>query len=227
MSQDWSRMIAKKYGCEIETREPVPVVELLHMDVARQTRHPWIVFLDPDEVMPLNVADILRRIITENSSVGMIRMPWRFYFKGKPIRGTIWGGEKYKAVVFHRDRNRFLPDVHHGSELLPGFSEFAVPWSEDLAIKHFWVDSLHEMISKHFRYIKQEGPSRFRREQRFSLLALLIDSFKALKDNLFLHEGKKAGLLGIGLSAFYAAYVVSSHLSLGWFQYGRKGRIDK
>jgi len=171
-STDSSVEIAKNCGAEIKHHARVPVVEQIRQEAIGYSKNDWIVFLDPDEVLPTSVEDELISIIRDNPKVGVIKIPWQFYFKGKPFYFTVWGTKKTKGFVFHRNRNKFYANVHRGSQLLLGYESAALPQKDNFIVKHYWFDSYIQLFEKHWRYIKKEGEVRFKEGKRFSLLEL-------------------------------------------------------
>ena len=213
-SNDSSVEIAKGAGAEIIHHKLVPVVEAVRKEAVTYAKHEWVIFLDPDEIFPSHVADSLRSMISEDSCLAAIQIPWQFYLKGKPLKHTIWGIEKNTMVVFHKYRNEFSSDIHVGARILDGYHHASLPAGHDTAIKHFWMDSYRQLFRKHFRYVKAEGITRYRRGESFLWHRWLMETVAALKRNLLDYNGIRGGLTGIFLSFFYSWYVAMSMLSL-------------
>jgi len=219
-STDNSVDIAKNCGAEIVYHRRVKVVEEIYEEATSWASHAWIIFLDPDEVLPQGIEKDLEAVIRNHSLLGIVMVPYQFYFKGKPLLTTIWGQEiKYKGVVVHSDRVLFSTKVHRGYTLHPGYESVALPRkSEDYCIRHYWVDSLWQMLAKHWRYIQMEGISRYQSGERFRWRTWAKESLQSLKRNLLDYGGLRGGGDGIFLSFFHAWYVSMSLLSLGWYQ---------
>jgi len=217
-SNDGSTDIAKQCGAEIIHHERVPIVEEIRDEATGYAKNDWIIYLDPDEIFPLDLEDDLKLLIRNDSSLGLVKIPWQFYFKGKPLNFTIWGMKKAKDVVVRKDRSRFSSNVHRGIRLLEGYNSVILPRKSACYIKHYWIDSYHQLFEKHWRYIKAEGESRYQAGERFSWLRWMKGTIAALKYNLFDYSGMRGGLLGIFLSTFYAWYICMSLLSLRRYQ---------
>lgn len=217
-STDASVRIAEEAGAKVLRHERVLVVEKVREYAMRLARNDWVVFLDPDEVMPPLLSE---KIVEAASAPGtaVIRVPWQFYFKGKPLTCCIWGAKSTtKPIFIHRDRTSLKPLVHSGYQPLPGYEVVEIPRSGDNFIRHYWMISYGQLFEKHLRYIRHEGESRYGSGQRFSWLSMLWDSGQAVKTNLIDYRGLFGGLTGIFLSFFYGWYVFMGWLSLRSYQ---------
>jgi len=218
-STDDSVNIAKAYGVRVLFRSRVPTADYIREYAVSVAKYDWVVFLDPDEVFPVEAAAKIKEVINQNSNLGMIELPWHFYFFGHPITYTIWGKpNKTKQVVFHRKHVKFNKEVHHGSQLLEGFKKVALAEENNNFIKHYWVDSFLELFEKHWRYIRLEGQARYKDGERFSFLGSVKQIKRALYMNLFEYKGMSGGWKGIFLSLFYSWYISMSLFSLLLYQ---------
>lgn len=217
-SKDNSEKIARECGAQIIQHERVLVIEQIRKETISYSNNDWVILLDPDEILPGDIESELRSLIESDPKSGVIKLPMQYYFKGKPLHCTIWGGIKYIRRVFHTQRNEFSPQVHSSIQLLDGFNSTALSGKPDNLIKHYWVDSYKQMFKKHWRYIKQEGEARYQQGERFSWRRWPRDTWIALKHNLFQYKGISIGTKGIFLSLFYSWYVNMSLLSLRRYQ---------
>ena len=99
-SKDSSVRIAKQCGAEVIRHNWVPIVEQIREKALTFARNEWIIFLDPDEVFPAGVEVDLGAMIRRDTILGLIKIPWRFYFKGKPLHYTIWGLKRPRGAYF-------------------------------------------------------------------------------------------------------------------------------
>ena len=103
--------------------------------------------------------------------------------------------------------------------LKEGFKSLDIGAGEKDAVKHYWIDSYKQLSSKHFRYIKAEGKSRYERGERFSFFSLILQPVKAIVKSLIKKEGWKGGFVGIFLSIFFGYYIFGSIISLGIYEW--------
>ena len=217
-SSDSSIKIAKQFGAEVIHHKRVPIVERILEESKQFAETDWIIFLDPDEIFPPNIEAHLQSMISGNSNIGLIKIPWRFYFKGNPVTCTVWGLEKAKGVVVHKDRMKFNPTVHQGYDLLLGYRMETLKCRPRCFIKHYWADSYRHLFKKHWRYIKHEGEARHIAGQRFSWTKYVMETLVTLKYNLIDYGGISGGGIGVFLSFFYTWYINMSLLSLYCYQ---------
>jgi glycosyltransferase involved in cell wall biosynthesis len=219
-STDGSPEIAQEFEAIIHMHSWVPIVESIRQWAVSLASHDWVVFMDPDEVLPPGIDSPIREMIHTDPRLGAIGLPMLFYFKGKPLNTTAWGGLKHKARVLHRYRNHFSTMVHNNHQVLDGYNYAILNLSSpDAVILHYWIDSWGELFQKHWRYIKLEGEARYQAGIRFSVRLLLRDLYKKLVYNLIARRGLWGGLTGIFLSFFNVWYALMSWLSLRRYQY--------
>ena len=214
-SDDSSVRIAKECGAEVIHHDRVLIVEQIREKVIAYVKNNWVIFVDPDEILPHDIEDDLRSVIANNPNTGLIKIPWQFYFKESPLHCTIWGRECEKSFVYHRKRVKFNPDVHATPQVLNGYTAVELPKKYDgYCVKHYWVYSYCKMFEKHWRYIRYEGKSRYNNGNRFCWSSAFINTMKVLKINLIEYRGLYNGFTGIFLSFFYSWYIFMCWLSL-------------
>lgn len=217
-SNDSSIAIAKACNAETYFHPRTITAEIVRKKGLKYAKNDWIIMMDPDEVLPKGIEKVFRSQITITQNLGVIYLPWQFYFKGKPLNDTIWGINNKKAFLYHRQRNIFNPDVHYHFSLLDGYESETLPRSEDYIVKHYWCDSYRQLFEKHFRYVLADGKARYNNGQRFTCSRWIKETMYALKVNLFDYNGINSGFRGLFLSFFYSAYLCLSYLSLYWHQ---------
>lgn len=211
--------IARAYQADVIIHPWVPIGEYVLPDTIGVSKNNWILRLDPDEVVPEALAkSILDEIANIGDTVGRISLPHQFYFRGKPLETTFWGGVSYIARIIHKDRVIYTDKVHHGQECKQGFVMHRIEYSGNNAIEHYWIDTYQQLWEKHWRYIKLEGKTRYDDGKRFSLYYLIKETARALYISLIQKQGWRGGFTGIFLSIFYAWYNFMSIMSLATYQ---------
>jgi glycosyltransferase involved in cell wall biosynthesis len=219
-SSDKSIEIAKSFNAEVYDHCRVPFVEQLLPLAQSMSKSDWILRADPDEVYPNELIEEVYRVIETDESIGELRLPIQYYYKGRPLNTTIWGGIRYIPKVVHRQRVDFRPLVHHGIKCLQGFRTGHVDYDGNTkkVIRHYWADSFADLFEKHWRYVKCEGQARYHSGQRFSWFSVILKFMRALRLNLIDCNGFRGGFEGISLSFFYSCYVLMSLISLRLYE---------
>lgn len=207
-STDGTAEVAEACGARVVRHRRVPVVELVRRFAAEQAAHDWIVFFDPDMVIPVHRGGEIRRFITEHADAGRLWAFGRNYVLGRPIRHGRWGGRHRFLLALHRRRVEFATDVHQGTKLLGQFGEATLPPGHGEAdlVKHDWVTSMRQMIEKHRRYARQEGPTRYAGGERFAWRSAIGKTIHQFKRSLIWTDGWRDGPTGVFLSAFWSWY---------------------
>jgi len=214
-SSDNSPAIAKKYATSLLTHAWEPIAEFVLSDVIDIIENDWIIRADPDEYYPTPLLKSIMECIRTDNCFSNIEIPFQYYFQGRPLKRTVWGGVRYFGnKIINIKRVNFYDRVHGSIEPHQGTSIGRINYTEKNIVKHYWIDSYKDLFEKHNRYLKLEGKSRFERGERFSLVKWFYTPFVALYDGLI----RKGGIIGrpeeIFLSFFYAWYISKSLLAL-------------
>ncbi len=221
-STDNTPIVAQSHGAQVLHHPRVPFGQLALPDALPRASNDWIINADPDEVYPAEMRDSLKQAIAQGDDVGLIAVPFQFYFKERRLDHGIWGGVNYLPKVFRRDAVEVAAHPHSAVRLKPGFRSLILEGNRDHAVKHYWVASWRQMFEKHWRYIRQEGVARYADGERFSWPGFARKTLKAFKHGLIDRQGSHDGLLGIALCVFYCWYVAMCQLSLRRYEAARK-----
>jgi len=214
-STDDTVAVAEASGARVIPFPFTRIAELVHPHVVGEARHDLILLSDPDEEIPFALASQLAALPGAlDDDVALVFVPRIFYFRGRPLRGTVWRGAGGKALVARRGAAEFVPAVHKGVAMRPGFRRLVIEWDGENAIRHHWVSGYREFIKKHIRYIRIEGPARALTGDITGLRALVKTPYRAFKLCYFDREGKLDGLDGLALSVLYAIYRTGSDIAL-------------
>ncbi len=215
-STDDTARVAEANGARVIRHPFTRIAELVHPDVVHHARNDMIVIPDPDEEIPPRLAEQVAGLPESMApDVGFLLVPRIFYFRGKPLRGTIWGGIGGKPLVARRSGTEFIPAVHRGLNARPGYRvEKLEPWEEANAIRHHWVSGYREFVKKHVRYIRIEGPARALTGEVTGYRALVRTPYRAFRECYIERQGRLDGVDGFVLSVLYAIYRTGSDMAL-------------
>lgn len=214
-SSDPTGDVAARHGARVVRYEYVEIAERARMNLVAEAAHDWLLFLDPDEELPPALARGLEQLLPAlDDDVGAVDCPWQFFFRGRPVQGTIWGGVNRKRTLAHRDRVELRPTVHSGTALLPGFRAEQVPYTGDNAIAHYWAPGYRSLIAKHWRYLKLEGPDRRRNGLVTGYRDIATTPYRSFVQSFFEKRGYRDGLTGLALSLIWAGYSTGAKIAL-------------
>jgi glycosyltransferase involved in cell wall biosynthesis len=213
-STDRSLEIAQRYATEVFQHKHEPIVEFVVPEIIDRIKNEWYIRVDPDEILPPSLLDDITCCIEEHPDVAIVKIPLEYYFLGKPLGTTVWGGIRYFPKVLHKNRTIFYKRVHGRVETREKFTIRQVNYNGHNVVKHYWIDSFEMLREKHLRYLKLEGKSRFERGLRFSWFRWLYSTFKALLVSLVQKNGWRGGWTGWFLSFYYSSYEMRAWLSL-------------
>lgn len=164
-STDRSAELARAAGAVVYERpaDP-PFVEATRAELAMKAAHPWVLFMDPDEIIPPALVDDIRRALAQHPDAGVFGLPFRYYFRGEPLRFGFWGrDELHQPRLVHLDRVRLRPLIHRGVVVKNGFRAVRIAGTETNRVQHAWANSYREVLRKHRRHLACEerlrGPS--------------------------------------------------------------------
>lgn len=214
-SSDRTAEVAERLGARVIRHSYVEIAERARMHLVDQAQYDWLLFLDPDEVFPGPLAEQLGGLLPSLSAdIGAIDCPWQFWFRGKPLLGTIWGGVNRKRTLVRLEGVELGPTVHSGTQLRSGFHVHDVPYSGDNAIAHYWAPTYSSLIRKHWRYLKLEGPDRYSHGMVTGYRDIARTPIRAFFESFVSRRGYRDGLTGVALSLLWAVYSTGAKVSL-------------
>lgn len=214
-SHDRTAAVAEEHGARVLRHEWVPIAERARLELVGEARHDWLLFLDPDEVLsPALARQIADMLPALDAEVAVVDCPWQFYFRGRPLRGTIWGGVTRKRTLARRGAADLRPTVHSGTRLRPGFRAHAIPYSGDNAIAHYWAPGYRALIAKHWRYLTLEGSDRYESGMITGYRDIVRTPWSGFRDSFITKQGYRDGLTGLALSILWSAYTTGAKVAL-------------
>jgi len=208
-STDNSVEVASKLGAKVINHPWVPIGEMARPKALENTRHKWVLFIDPDEAVSPKLSSDIREVRNRNpNDVGVISVPWLNHVHGRVLRGTVWGGfERRKRLLMHRDRVKLNTLVHSDYfDLKPKYKVFDIPAKKNNFLIHYWLNDYRVFIAKHRRYLKLEPEARLAPGELASYRGVLLAPWRNFKESFLTKKGYKDGLRGFFLSLLWAWY---------------------
>lgn len=214
-SVDDTAQVAAELGARVFRHPWVPIAEHARLDLLGEARHDWLLFLDPDEVLPEQLAEEIARVLPSlGPDIAVVDCPWRFYFRGRPLRGTIWGGVTRKRTLARRGAAELRPTVHSGTRLGAGNRAHVIGYSGDNAIAHYWAPGYRALIAKHRRYLTLEGRDRLRNGMVTGYRDIAGTPWPSFYESFVRRQGYRDGPTGLALSLLWSAYATGAKIAL-------------
>lgn len=214
-SIDATAQVAEGFGARVFRHSWVPIAERARIDLVGEAKHDWLLFLDPDEVFPAplaaQIAELLPRL---EPDVAVVDCPWQFYFRGRPLRGTIWGGVTRKRTLARRGAAELRSTVHSGTRLRPGDRAQVIEYSGDNAIAHHWSPGYRALLAKHWRYLSLEGGDRHRNGMVTGYRDIAATPWPSFYESFVTRRGYRDGPTGLALSLLWSAYSTGAKIAL-------------
>lgn len=223
-SQDDTQTIVKQFGYTLLSHKNWGIIEPIHQKIIPKLKNEWVLITDPDEVISHSLVKKLIDLFTNNTipdNIGSITTPMFYYFKGKRLKGTPWGGINSRILLINKTGITLSPKVHDGPKLKPGYQNLNLQIKEANTIYHYWMQTYAQLLEKHLRYLKNEGESRFFQGERATIFQILIHPFQQFVYSYIIKKGYLDGLVGIFLSLFWAWYQTAALISLYRYQKNR------
>lgn len=214
-STDDTVAIAEAHGARVVRHAYVPIAEAARVTVAPQARHDWILVVDPDETVPPALAEEVAALLPRiGPDVAAVDAPRQYYFAGRPLRGTIWGGPNKRRLLVRRSAVTLTPMIWGGMEIHPGYRVIELPFTAETAIEHRWAASYGELAERHRRYLRLEPEDRAAAGEVTGWRAVLTTPVRSFHQSYVAKRGFRDGFRGLGLSLFWATFRTRGELAL-------------
>jgi glycosyltransferase involved in cell wall biosynthesis len=214
-SDDDTADVAAAHGARVVRHPLVPIAEWARVTVAPQAAHDWLFVVDPDEVVPPalaeEVAELLPRIPDD---VAAVDAPRQYYFAGRPLRGTVWGGPNKRRLLVRRSAVELTQTIWGGMRIKPGFRVLELPFDDETAIAHRWAGGYRELVVRHCRYLGLEPTDRAAAGEITGLRAIAATPWRSFRESYVTRKGYRDGLTGLGLSLFWAGFRTAGEVAL-------------
>lgn len=213
--EDDTAAVAERFGARFVRHPPVRIAEAARVTVAPQARHDLLLVIDPDEEVPEALARCIVELVRDlPDDVAAVDAPLRFYFAGKPLKGTVWGGQNRRRMLVRRSAVELTPTIWGGMRLRDGYRVVALPYTEETAIVHRWATGWRDLLAKHRRYLAQEAGDRADAGHVTGVRELARTPWRSFRESFFRKHGYRDGLTGLGLSLFWAGFRTAGELQL-------------
>jgi (heptosyl)LPS beta-1,4-glucosyltransferase len=194
--------VANLAGADYVAHKLVSIVESVRQDSLKYAEHEYVLFLDPDESIPAELAKDLSAKIKLREFDFFLTPRQNFVF-GKWVKHSRWWPD-FQTRVFRIGKVSWGKTLH--AEAVASGNSFTYGASDQFAIHHENYRTLDEWISKNMRYAKADALSRVKSGDKLSLTEATKLSVSELISRFFAGEGYKDGMHGLMLSILQSFY---------------------
>ena len=214
-SSDDTAAVAEAHGARVVRHPYVPIAEAARVTVAPQARHDWLLVVDPDEEVPPALArEVAALLPTLEDDVAAVDAPRQYYFAGRPLRGTVWGGPNKRRLLVRRSAVTLTPAIWGGMTIHEGYRVVELPFTAETAIVHRWARGWRELAERHRRYLRLEPEDRAAAGEVTGWRAVLSMPWRAFRESYVTRRGYLDGITGLRLSLFWAVFRTRGELAL-------------
>lgn len=214
-SEDDTKKIASQHTSEIYDFDDIGFVEPARNFAISKAESDWILIVDADEEIPLELAEKLQQLARGDATADAYFIARKNMVFGTWYHFAGWWPDYQlrffrKNTVVWSDKIHSVPQISGKSDKLPDI--------EKLAIIHHSYQSISQFIERMNRYTTHDASQRGKRPINPSNI---VKSFDAeLLSRIFKHEGIRGGAHGVALSylqSFYEVAVILKQWELAGF----------
>ncbi len=195
-SVDKTLEIAGNYKAKIHNHSYTGFVEPARNFGIEKAKGDWIIIVDADEEIPLNLSHYLS-LEVKDPKYDFYRISRKNIIFGRWIKRSGWWPD-YQIRFFKKGKVRWTEKIH-GIPFTSGVGT-DIDASEELSISHYNYQNLDQYIERLNRYTSIAAKELFLTNKRFYLHNLIDSPTKEFINRFFVWEGYKDGIHGLALS---------------------------
>jgi glycosyltransferase involved in cell wall biosynthesis len=212
-SDDKTVEIAKEYTEKVFSfPKGQAYVETARKFAVEKASGDWILLIDADEMISLQLADVLKKL-SKRHDLDVIKIPYRHFIMGAVIENSGWG---YSPMLrfFRKDTMLFNDTIHAGLNPVNTAKILQLEYLHDNCIIHFsYYDSYH-FVYKMNNYTNIEAQHLYGKKIKYSCVKLIESSLRQFLWRYVKLGGYKDGVRGFFLCIMMAFYQALSHIKL-------------
>ncbi len=209
-STDNSKKVVEQFKGNFFTHQVVSYVELVRNYAVEKTSGDWILVLDPDEQVSLELKNKLKEI-TEQDKYMAVNIPRKNIFFNKWIAHSNWWPDRH--IRFFKKGKVKWSDKIHSYPKVDG-EVYTLPAKEELAIVHQGYESISQFIDRQNRYSQIEANNLFDQGEKFSWFLFLWKPTREFLVRFIRHAGFLDGFHGFALTYLMIMYQVQVVIEL-------------
>lgn len=196
------KALVPQYQATYISHKKIAIVEEVRQLSIKYAKHEYVMFLDPDEVIPAELGVDLQEKI-ESSEFDYFVTPRQNYVFGKWMQHSRWWPD-LQIRVFRQGHVTWGTQLHEAP--VASGNGYTYPASEKFAIVHENYRNLDEFIAKNMRYAKADARSRIDSGDSLSGIGAIKLSVSELISRFFASEGYRDGMHGLILALLQSFY---------------------
>jgi len=200
MEQTLLEEVSKMKKVVIVPMGNVAYVELIRETLKNKAKHEYVLFLDADEELSIELIDELKKIYTRSDA---IKIPRKNMVFGSWIQHSRWWPD-YQVRMFKKTALTWPTKIHRPPEV--NGSVFELPPEEKNAILHHNYDSIDGYLFRMMRYAKIEADEKIEQKKEFHLKEATKNAISEFVSRYFAGEGYKDGMHGFSLAILQLFY---------------------
>lgn len=195
----------------IKIKEEVPFADLIKEDFKKNATGDYILYLDPDEILPPKLTIELKGLVGKYDAV---YIPRKNIIFDKWIEHSRWWPD-YQLRFFKKDAVVWPKTIHPVPE--PKGSVYKLPQEEAYAIVHYNYDSITHYLEKAMRYAQYEAKQYINGNETVTLSQAITKGLNEFISRYFASDGYRDGMRG-----FVLAFLQMFYYFLVYFYYWEK-----
>ena len=184
----------------IDIDKSIPYVELIREKMKTYAKNNYILFLDPDEMLPESLATALSSLYKQYD---YISVPRKNIIFNKWIQYSRWWPD-YQTRLFKKSNVVWQAKIH-AQPILKG-KGFKLEPDEKNAIIHHNYETISQYMEKMNRYAQSQAKELIANNQEPSLIKTIQESLSEFIGRFYANEGYKDGLHGLILAFLQMFY---------------------
>lgn len=208
-SKDATLKIAKEFNVKVFSHRRIEYVEQVRDFAVSKASGEWILVLDPDERVGI---DLWRKLksISEEGKYTAVNIPRKNIFFGKWISHTNWWPDKH--VRFFKKGSLSWSGIHIYPKVLGEVLE--LPEDENLVIIHYGYNSISDFIERQNRYAEIESEDLYKRGIKFDWPKFFWWPTRVFLVRFIKHKGFLDGIYGFILTYLMMIYKITVAIKL-------------
>ncbi|MBU2699028.1 glycosyltransferase involved in cell wall biosynthesis [Sporomusaceae bacterium BoRhaA] len=208
-SDDDTVQISLEYTDKIFMHERMRYVEPARKYGLNQAKNEWVLVVDADELVPVELRDVLLKIATENR-YDAVSIPRRNYFFGHYMLQTGWNALQDRQLRFFKKQYmHYTSHIHSSVQLSPQAKVYDIK-DEKCSFIHFNYIDVEQFIDKLNRYTTIEAENGWDNRDEFSKGRVYRHIFREFKNRFIRDKGYKDGFQGFLLALLMCTYRASA-----------------